>query len=695
VVLSSAIFLEDTPNRRDVSMIRSEHPYGRGFRRDPLLVLLCSVLVTVVFACGSSSRRFGTGETSGGNDSESYNAEFGETEDKPVVKLEIDPPQASLDVTDGAAATRAFKAIATFADNTKREVTSGVVWSSTNRQVGNVGADGVYTTSGSVGGRVKVSASFKEQSGSADLSVKLHLLQNPANVDASTITALKGATQKDVLVTWAYPYDGTVFPRGLAGPLLMWNNGAEGDLYYIRLTSQTFELEALSAVPPPSRYAFSGTTWQRFVDSTSGASELFVARYAGGVATVAARQNWSIAPASMRGTIYYWANNKGRVMRIKPGADVPDDFSAGTFGALPESSCTMTCHTVSADGSTLVSGGDTLGGSYDLLKNQPIFDTGGAPDTAQKRLWSNAALSPNGKYLVQNSSDLPGPPGKSDGLWDTKTGARVPSSGLDGVQLGMPAFAADGTKIAYVGVTGPETEALSVFAFDLANAKATAPFQLVAKGSGGRIAWPSISPDSGWIIYHRGPLDTRDGNADLFLASSNISNQEIRLANLNGDVYPFAAGTRDRSLNYEPTFAPVASGGYFWVVFTSRRTYGNYLTGDSTVVKQLWVAAIDMNPAAGSDPSHPAFLLPGQDLTSLNMRGFWALDPCKGDGQGCASGTECCGGYCDDSDPNGALVCKSAGVCARNGDHCTQSSDCCEVALGSTCINHVCAEGPK
>ena len=29
----------------------------------------------------------------------------------------------------------------------------------------------------------------------------------------------------------------------------------------------------------------------------------------------------------MRGTIYYWSNNLGRVLRIKPGAAAPDDFA--------------------------------------------------------------------------------------------------------------------------------------------------------------------------------------------------------------------------------------------------------------------------------------------------------------------------------------------------------------------------------
>jgi hypothetical protein len=109
-------------------------------------------------------------------------------------------------------------------------------------------------------------------------------------------------------------------------------------------------------------------------------------------------------------------------------------------------------------------------------------------------------------------------------------------------------------------------------------------------------------------------------------------------------------------------------------------------------VKQLWVAAFDQSPTPGQDPSHPAFWLPGQDLGTLNMRGYWALDPCKGDGQGCASGTECCGGYCDGTGDGGAAVCgKSSSTCAADGDRCGKDSDCCGAAQGSTCINSVCS----
>lgn len=260
----------------------------------------------------------------------------------------------------------------------------------------------------------------------------------------------------------------------------------------------------------------------------------------------------------------------------------------------------------------------------------------------------------------------------------------------------MPSFAPDGSKIAYVVSVGADSGTLASIAFDMKNVKAGPATLLVGRGNGAPISWPSVTPDGNWIVYHRGDLDSRNGLADLFLASASTPNQEIRLGQLDGDGYPFAAGDRDRSYNYEPTFAPVASGGYFWVVFTSRRTFGNLLTAGKDNVKQLWVAAIDLSPTPGKDPSHPAFLLPGQDTASSNMRGFWALDPCKGDGQGCASGTECCGGFCDGSGPAGAKVCKSSGNCAQDGDHCETSSDCCDAANGVVCINHVCsAPGPK
>ncbi|MFC1642820.1 hypothetical protein ACFL5O_09075, partial [Myxococcota bacterium] len=78
-------------------------------------------------------------------------------------------------------------------------------------------------------------------------------------------------------------------------------------------------------------------------------------------------------------------------------------------------------------------------------------------------------------------------------------------------------------------------------------------------------------------------------------------------------------------LSYQPSASPRDYGGYHWVAFTSRRLYGNVATVNpwwsdprtypiagelGPTTKKIWVAALDPEPEPGTDPSHPAFLLP-------------------------------------------------------------------------------------
>src|SRR4029077_10979376 len=89
----------------------------------------------------------------------------------------------------------------------------------------------------------------------------------------------------------------------------------------------------------------------------------------------------------------------------------------------------------------------------------------------------------------------------------------------------------------------------------------------------------------------------------------------------NSTYLPY--GMAETNMNYEPTLLPIAVGGYYWVVFTTRRCYGNTLTPtldpdpfvyQTSRRKKLWMAAIDINAKPGVDPSHPPIYLPGQDL---------------------------------------------------------------------------------
>jgi hypothetical protein len=648
--------------------------------------------------------------------------DFGNVGDE-FASIAIDPPTAALDVEDGIPTTRTFKVVATKSDGTKIEVASGVGWSATNPQVGAV-ASGLYTANGQLGGVVQVAATVGGKRSTATLTVRLRIKSDDATTDDAGKDSLRQATAADAAVKWAYPYDDTVWPRGLAGPSLMWVGGAPTDSYRFALSSPTFEFEGFAKVAPPAKFPVPAKTWERFVESTTGAARLKVTRLAGATATVIADLKWTVAPGSMRGTIYYWSNREGRVLRIKPGAAAPDDFSAGVLPATEvldddgkpfTANCTMSCHKVSADGSTLISGGDTFGGSYDLVTNAPRY-TIASKKVGERRSWHFAGPTPDGKHVVLHGAG---------GLHDTKTAATVPDTGLEGVPTLWPNFDPTGKSLVYVTPTGPSgTPPLNLFArdFDAATAKFSNPRQIVdskAVPTLSSLSFSSASPDGQWVIYQRASVnsDTRgtcivgqpscayDNRSALYLAPIAAQGVETELTKLNGTNYPFAAGTRDQGLNFEPTFAPVAAGGYFWVVFTSRRTYGNELQGPATTLaeaKQLWVAAIDSTITPGKDPSHAAFHLPGQALAygspptnSLNMSGYWALSPCQSDGATCEAGSDCCGGFCEKKEGASTGTCKSSGgTCSAEGDRCTTTDDCCGKAEGDRCIGGYCSQRP-
>jgi hypothetical protein len=649
-----------------------------------LLLLVVASAAAVPLACGSggsSDTTKTTGTTGAGGSSSSGDTGgsgaggdfFTGNGGGPMADLTISPPSATIDVVDGASSPVDFDAL-------QGSQAVNPSWVVDLSSIANVDKDGIVTATNQQGGEVSLVATYDGKKATATVTVNLHQVINPAGATAPDQAILKAAVTPDADVQWAYPYDGTVFPKGLLAPELMWNGGGADDLYYLHFVGKYVDYEIFTKAAPPSRFTLDDATWKALTESgKGGALKLHVARLPAGAqeAKVVVDHTWTIANGSMRGTVYYWSNNLGRVLRIKPGAPAPEDF----LGAAGLTNGCTTCHSVSANGSTMIIGGDAAASTWDLLTNTLAYDQG---SYAARRAWAMPAISPNGKALVENNAPLPGPPGGSDGMFDPATGAKLPGTGLEGIFLDMPAFGPSGTKLAFVDHA---SKALGVFDFDMPNNTVSNQVSLVQQGADAAIAFPSVSPDAKWIVYHRGVLDTRNGAGDLYLASIDQPGLEIRLSEIDGDNYPFAAGDRDKHYNYEPTFAPLNSGGYAWVVFTSRRTYGNRLVGTKDATKQLWVAAVDQDPIPGQDPSHPAFRVPGQD-DNLNMRGFWALDPCKQIGDGCGTGSECCNqncaeGICKDPNPS---------ECVQDGNHCEQSSECCE--KGSECINHICSAPP-
>lgn len=596
----------------------------------------------------------------------------------------------------------------------------------------------------------------------------------PAVADADVLARLAapgGSGQAEGL-RMLYPYDGTVWPRGMLAPLLMWESNLAGtDAVRIDLRTTSGSFEWIGTFAPPAILAQSGGTfsrhpipqdaWRMATDSAGGPTlngspdrlELKVTIASGGAAYGPLSQTWTVAPARLTGTIYYasygtnLAKNLdgavggdgrfgGAVLSIR-GGDTGPALVAGSDGGNAQ--CRV-CHSVSTDGSRLfaVVGGDTDSASYAIT---PM----GVTETQFKPVVAYPALTPDGRFALA-------PDAKLRDL--DNGGAVVATTGLTDIAtaLGTPLFSHDGQRVVFNPMASPvltaPTRKLVVVDYDRGTQAFANPVTVVDNSSEAaevRPGWAAFTPD-GAVVYHQqtaagvdgnahGDLRTRKGAKAYLAWTPADSAQPVALDRLNGatpgggSYLPVRAQplnlactgdgasvggidpdhADDVHLNYEPTVSPVASGGYSWVVFTSRRMYGSVadippFCSDPRGVdlftnitpKKLWVAAIDLGATPGTDPSHPAFYLPAQELLAGNARGFWVLDPCRADGDGCDTGDQCCNGFCSAGD-DGALVCANeppAGQCAGAQERCGSADDCCDPS--HDCVGGFCtAPGPQ
>ncbi|MGZ5968567.1 MAG: hypothetical protein ACXWP4_12935 [Polyangiales bacterium] len=680
------------------------------------LVLTAIASAAGIAACaggsdGSDDPGLGDATTDGGSEEGGFDLDGGG--DKKVAKITVAPDGKTIEVVNGdtmaASASIAFTATATFTDGSTADIPS-CVWTVDRIDLGSF-TGSTFRASGGAGGTGKATCAALGTSGSATFSVFLRdEIDGGTGLDDMGKKDLLAATTADPSVTkLLYPYDSTVFPRGLPSPELMWTSAAASDVYALRMELKGMTFTSFFKSTSPARTTIPKETWDKLLDTATPKDPLTVTLYRlaggpGGTAFKSTTQHWTIAAANLKGTIYYWRINGGRVVRIKPGASAPDDFlktPSSTGGCVA-------CHSVSHDGSTMVASYEKTGPlswvTFDVAAGSEKYFAAGSNSGFQ-------AITPDGSAVVTGQTS-----GTTLQLFSA-TGTSLEPSGLDafGPNVVHPSFAPDGKSLAFgVRKDGNWVDFLhsdlAIAPFDPATKKFGAMKTLVTGGDRVR-TYPSFSPDGKWIAYMEGranPVNpvtasTRPAFADLHMIKPDGT----------GDVVLATAGSAgiadvDKSLSFEPTFGPVLSGGYFWIVFVSSRQYGNRINKTYDEFrdkcgtpswpdtpcrnKQLWVTAIDADAPAGADPSHPAFWLPGQDVADQNMRGYWALDPCKKLGEGCEAGFECCEGTCKSEDGKSPKVCvmPPPGKCRDVGDKCTATSDCCDAALGVECIGGVC-----
>jgi len=555
-----------------------------------------------------------------------------------------------------------------------------------------------------------------------------------AGLSASQIDALKkgGDTKGSRLL---YPYDGTVFPRGLEGPQLMWELNPKADAVYVHIKSKSFEYSGCLKPTANNALLLPKKVWQQAGTKTFGLKDPFaveVTLLSGSAARGPLKQSWIIAQATIKGSLYYNSYlsgagggiPSGKVFRIPPG---------GKFEPFSALECNG-CHSVSANGARMTS--QTLSTLPGLNVGRTFDIESGKPKSLASPVTSPyTALYPDGSVYVQPSlgtevarsllstntalvllSDL------DAALYETDTGMRVPGASIPKGAL-MPSFSPDGSLLAFTD-NDQAADQIAIVKFDGKTHKAS-DYKAVYKDSADtRPGWPFVLPDNKGMIFVRaggdfsgngagvaGGLATELGPYSELFSISLSGGKPVVLARAMGfaDANDAAAGKtympfgdKDIKKAYFPTVSPVAAGGFFWVFYDAVRNYGNL-----GVQRALWGTAVEISPQGdySVDRSHPPFYIPGQELNTGNHRAFTALDPCKSDGDKCTSGVDCCGGYCTfpqtsdgqefpDSERVGS--CASAPKeCSATDERCKVDADCCDAKPGQaplSCISGFCSE---
>lgn len=639
-----------------------------------------SIVLGVIlgFGCGSKGKTF---DPNDGGDDDALADEGGcllsnctDPDGMAGGVIDINPKDPTLAITAGMAIpTQAFTATLEGMD-----VTSNVVWAYDPPIVGDIPTGNTFVPTGKAAGLGTLSATLGNAKGSTTVTVTIDKVVNTGGLSMQQQMQLNSPNGGADPMQFLYPSDKTFFPLEVLSPEMMWNGAAANDVYKVKFTEKYLTYtEFFSNAPPPSRHIVPQIDWKMIEDSGAGPTtdplKVEITRLSGSTAYQPKTFTWHVVKGKLYGSVYYWelplSSGNGRILKIKPGDTMVTQV-------LQTSEC-WGCHTVSRDGKQILGNFDTLSYGDVLIDNSknPAVKTNVTFGTA-----TFSAFNPDGKYALMAHGNYSGP--HTVDIVDTKTGMTVKASAFSGV-AGEPAWSPDGKKVAAITSISDSGWPFDSQTGDLtvgdANGNTFSNFKTIVQASslpGGRPAYPSFSPNSAQIAFGNPSAGSRStGSGSLWIIDTSGQNRK-ELKTAASDLKSF-----------NPVYAPLRAGGYSWIVYITRRDYGNRLVGANN--QQLWITAID-DPPTASDPSHPPFYLRGQEDNQKSENAYYALDPCKMKGQSCESGVDCCTGQC--IKVNGMYVCGDPMGCSQVGNSCTVAADCCDSA--AQCIDGFCQKPP-
>jgi len=511
-------------------------------------------LATVALGCGSS----GEGPADGGDAGVNVHRDARVSHDGTVLKLGQDAAQI-FNVTPTALTTLTVPA-GTTSPTAKFSATldsapENASWKVDRGDIGSVtpgpASSTLFTPTGTTGGLVTLTSGADGQLLTRQILVKLTATQNGPNTTeagasaesaqmATTVAQLSagggiggvggeglGTAVTDPVALHAlsspppdggsqplsllYPYNNTVWPRGMLAPLLMWSWApGDADAIQIELSTQSGSFSWTGTFGPPAILTQTGGHFIRqpipqdvwnMATNTAGAVTaggttdglvLKLTVEKAGVASGPLTQTWPVAPARLTGTVYYnsygtqlvknWASTDkaghpvgAAILGIQSGQTGPSlvvgqNSPLGSNGVPTDDSGCRVCHVVSSHGRWLLtqseqgSPGDGQSFLYDLSAANV---QGSAVMIPTQGTFAWAAMVGDGSYALTNSID---PSSTNPAITGSLAGSATSSfwqfaptpattagtlTGLPaGVAVGYPSYAPDDKLLAYIDVTG-------------------------------------------------------------------------------------------------------------------------------------------------------------------------------------------------------------------------------------------------